>query len=111
VGDVHTEAPAAIRNPFDPDRVIKVAGIAWDDRDDALVAQILALLEHLLADRFRYSLRFLEDVSRKFGRKMVLPDDRQHVPAGRGTGPEDLDDLALRIDMARFPRFETDHDF
>ena len=42
---------------------------------------------------------------------MVLPDDRQHVHPGRGTGPEDFDDLPLRIDVARFPRFETDDDF
>ena len=42
---------------------------------------------------------------------MVLPDDRKHVDAGSGTRPEDFDDLAFRIDVARFPRFQTDDDF
>ena len=110
IGDMDTEAPAAAGEPFDVDRVIEIARIVRVDRDDELVAQILASLEHFFADGFRDSLRFFEDVSRKFRRKMVLPDDGQHVHAGRGAGPKDFDDLALGIDMARFPRFETDDD-
>ena len=56
------------------------------------------------------SLRFLQDALGKFRRKMVLPDDRKHVHAGRGARPEDLDDLAFGIDVARFPRLEPDDD-
>ena len=62
VGDVDTETPAAAGDSFDIDRVIEVAGIVGIDRDNELVAQIFASLEHFRSDRLWDFSRFVEHV-------------------------------------------------
>src|SRR5205809_7350122 len=42
---------------------------------------------------------------------MKLPDDRQHVHAWRGGWPKYFDDVAFRINVARFPRIESNDNF
>ena len=103
--------PSCQPPPFDlldVDRVVEIAGIIGIDRDDELLAQILAPVERDASTVSGIRLGFLEDASWKFGGKMVFPDDREHVDAGRRCGAEHFDDFPFRIDVARFPRFEPD---
>jgi hypothetical protein len=53
-------------------------------------------------------LRFIQDRPRKFRREVILPNDRKHVHAGRRARTKVLDNLAFRIDVARFPPLQFD---
>ena len=57
------------------------------------------------------SIRFIENTLWKLSGQIILPDDRQHVDSGRSCGSKDFDDFAFGIDVARFPRFQTNNDF
>ncbi len=111
VGDVDAELPAAAVQAFDVDRVVEIARVVRVDRDDELLAQIFAAIGQGTIDGLGNFLRFVEHGARELERQMILPDDGKHVHAGRGAGPEDFDDFALGIDVARLPGFQPDDDF
>ena len=106
------ESPAAARNSFDVDRVVEIARIIRIDRDDELLAQILATFEHLLA---RLSPEFVCASSRtslgnSVGRWYFRMIDSMSTP-GAELGPSTSMISPFGIDVARFPRFQPDDDF
>ncbi len=108
---MHAELPAAAVHALDVDRVVEIAGVIGIDRDDELRAQILAAGGERRFDGFRNLFRLLDDGAGKLERKMILPNDRKHVDAGISALAEHFDDLAFRIDVARFPRFQPNDYF
>src|SRR5436190_15835439 len=107
--NVDTELPAA----FDfrhVDGVVEIASVIWIDRDDKLLPEILATFNRIDRDALRNCGCFLKDKLRKFHWQMVFSNDRQDVHAGRGARPQHLDDFPFWINVARLPRFQSDHD-
>ena len=111
IGNVHTEQPSVVAGLFDMNGVIEVARIIWIDGNNKCFPQIFPTLEFPRIDRLGNLICFVQDILRKFGGQMILPNDRQHIDAWRRGRPEHFDDVAFRINVSRFPGLETNHDF
>ena len=83
IGNVHAKMPAAVGDLLDMNSVVEITRIIGIDGDDKFIAQILASIELACVDFFGNPIRLLQNISRKFRRQMVFPDDRQHVDARR----------------------------
>src|SRR5688572_10461309 len=105
---MNPKPPASALNALDVDGVIEITRVVRINREDKLISQVLATGEHRLLHGLGDLLSFIQDRPRKFCWKMILPNDRKHVHAGRRTRAEVLDNLAFRIDMARFPSLQLD---
>ena len=110
IGNVHTEAPT-ILYLLNLNRVVEIARVIRIDGDDKFFAQIFTSFELSRIDSFGNPLRLIQNILRKFCAEVVFADDRKHVDARRGCRSEYFDDFAFRIDVARFPRVQADHDF
>ena len=107
---MHTKLPTTLAL-LNLDRVIKIARVIGIDRDDKFFAQIFASLELPWTDFIGNPLCLIQNILGKFRWQMKFPDDREHVDARRGCRPEDFDDFAFGIDVARLPGVEANHDF
>ena len=107
---MHTEPPT-IFVFLDLNCVIEISRIVGIDRDDEFFAQIFTSLELSWIDFIGNPLCLVQNLFRKFCWQMKFPDDREHVDARRGCRPEDFDDFAFGIDVARLPGVEANHDF
>ena len=106
-----TPVPIRRRQSFDINRVIEIARIIGVDRDDELVAQIFAFRKTTRIDGVGNVVGFLQHFRRKLERKVIFPNDREHVDSRIRSSTEELDDLALGIDVARFPGFQPNDNF
>ena len=80
--------PAAAGSSFDVDRIVEIARVIRIDRDDEFRrADLPVSRSRLRIDCLRNLPPLREHVRRKFRRKMVLPDDREHVDPGCRPGP------------------------
>src|SRR6266404_2702468 len=111
ISNVHPESPTGIVDLFDVNRVVEIACIVRIDGDDKFLPQIFTSLEFPCIDGFGNPICLINNVSRKFGRQMIFPNDRQHIHARRRGGPEYLDDVAFWINVARLPRLESNDNF
>src|SRR6266478_3453971 len=100
IGDVHTELPTAVVDPFNLNRVVEIARIIRIDCDNKFVPQIFASLEFPRIDCFGDPVRFIENISRKVAWQMIFPNDRQHVDARRRGWSKYFDDVAFWINVA-----------
>src|SRR5438874_8050958 len=107
ISNVDPESPTAIVDLFDVNRVVEIACILRIDGDDKFFPQIFTAIKLPRIDGFGNPVCLSDNVSWKFGRQMILPNDRQHVHARRRGWPEYFDDVAFGINMARFPRLES----
>ena len=111
VRDVNSEFPLATRELLDVDRIVEIACVVGVNRDDEFAPQILALLKTTRVDRIRDLVRLGQHFRRELERKIVLPDDREHVDAGIGSPAEEFDDFAFGIHVTRLPRFQPNDHF
>src|ERR1700730_5527707 len=112
IGNVTSESPARLRRVdlVHMNRVVKIARVIRVDGDNEFFSQILTAFEHPRIDGLRNPIRFIDNCARKFGRQIILPNDREHIDARSGGRSEQFDDLALRINVPRFPRLQSNHD-
>src|SRR5206468_2059122 len=50
-----------------------------------------------------------QNIPGEFRWQMIFPDDREHVDARSRRGPQHFDDFTFGINVARFPRLQTDY--
>src|ERR1700680_776811 len=110
VSNVNSESPALVVGLVHMNRVVKIARVIRVDGDNEFFSQILTAFEHPRIDGFGNPIRFIDNCARKFGRQIILPNDREHIDARSGGRSEQFDDLALRINVPRFPRLQSNHD-
>ncbi len=110
VGDVHTQAPAALGQLLHADGVVQILGVGPVHRDDLPVAQVTAPGDLLRCHGLRDGLRLRQRLLAELLRQAELADDGEDVHPGRAFGAQALDHLALGAAPRLRPTGDLDHD-
>ena len=109
VGDVDGDGPTGLR-ALNFDGVVEILGVVGIDRDDVASAEVFALGGLFGRDFGGNLLGFADDLWRETLREAVLADDREDVDARVAGATENLDDVALGVDVAGGPVIEFGDD-
>ena len=110
VRDMNAHAPTVLY-ALHLDGIVEVASIVGINGEDEAAAKILAVLKLLAVNFGGKGLRLTEHLRRKLTGKAILSDDREYIDSRTARGPEHLDDMALRVDVARRPGIQSRDNF